>query len=117
MPGMVLILNNCRQLVFANRAFNHLCGRPETESLVGPLCFNGEEFVVLAGTDVSHELRRLALERIFFYDILNLAVSIQGSAELMEIDESADPMMVSAVFSWHRKRLSRKLMPSACFWQ
>jgi signal transduction histidine kinase len=62
---------------------------------LAPLCFNGEEFVVMAGTDVSHERRRLALERTFFYDILNLVASIQGSAELMEIDESADPMMVS----------------------
>ena len=162
MPGMVLVLNNYRQIVFANRAFNHLSGRPETESLVGllvgdvlqchvaldkdavcgttdscetcgalvamlsglsgvdsvqectltqydgvvaqhltlrvwsaPLRFGGEEFVVLAGTDVSHERRRLALERTFFHDILNLVASIQGFAELMEIDESVDPMMVS----------------------
>ena len=162
MPGMVLVLNNYRQIVFANRAFYHLSGRPETESLVGllvgdvlqchvaldkdavcgttdscetcgalvamlsglsgvdsvqectltqhdgivsqhltlrvwsaPLCFGDEEFVVLAGTDVSHERRRLALERTFFHDILNLVASIQGFAELMEIDESADPMMVS----------------------
>ena len=35
MPGMVLVLNNYRQIVFANRAFNHLSGRPETESPVG----------------------------------------------------------------------------------
>lgn len=162
MPGMVLVLNNYRQIVFTNRAFYHLSGRPETESLVGllvgdvlqchvaldkdavcgttdscetcgalvamlsglsgvdsvqectltqhdgivsqhltlrvwsaPLCFGGEEFVVLAGTDVSHERRRLALERTFFHDILNLVASIQGFAELMEIDESVDPMMVS----------------------
>ncbi|MDG5468140.1 PAS domain-containing sensor histidine kinase [Deltaproteobacteria bacterium IMCC39524] len=162
MPGMVLVLNNYRQIIFTNRAFYHLSGRPETESLVGllvgdvlqchvaldkdavcgttdscetcgalvamlsglsgvdsvqectltqrdgivaqhltlrvwsaPLCFGGEEFVVLAGTDVSHERRRLALERTFFHDILNLVASIQGFAELMEIDESVDPMMVS----------------------
>ncbi len=162
MPGMVLVLNKYRQIVFANRAFNQLSGRHETESLVGllvgdvlqchvaidkntvcgttdscetcgalvamlsglsgvdsvqectltqhdglvvqhltlrvwsaPLRFGEEEFVVLAGTDVSHERRRLALERTFFHDILNLVASIQGFAELMEIDESADPMMVS----------------------
>jgi hypothetical protein len=162
MPGMVLVLNNYRQIVFANRAFIQLSGRLETESLIGllvgdvlqchvalgkdavcgtthscetcgalvamlsglsgedsvqectltqhdglvpqhltlrvwsaPLCFGDEEFVVLAGTDVSHERRRLALERTFFHDILNLVASIQGFAELMEIDESVDPMMVS----------------------
>jgi len=60
-----------------------------------PLRFNNEAFVVLAGTDVSHERRRLALERTFFHDILNLVGSIQGFAELMEIDESVDPLMVS----------------------
>jgi len=162
MPGMVLVLNSYRQIVFANRAFNLLSGRPETEKLVGllvgdvlqchvavdkntvcgttdscetcgalvamlsglsgvdsvqectltqhdglvaqhltlrfwstPLRFDDEGFVVLAGTDVSHERRRLALERTFFHDILNLVASIQGFAELMEIDESVDPMMVS----------------------
>jgi signal transduction histidine kinase len=162
MPGMVLVLNNYRQIVFANRAFNQLSGKQETEPLVGllvgdvlqchvainkdtvcgttesceacgalvamlsglsgvdsiqectltqhdglvtqhltlrvwsaPLRFGEEEFVVLAGTDVSHERRRLALERTFFHDILNLVASIQGFAELMEIDESVDPMMVS----------------------
>lgn len=162
MPGMVLVLNKYRQIVFANRAFNQLSGRHETESLVGllvgdvlqchvvidkntvcgttdscetcgalvamlsglsgvdsvqectltqhdglvvqhltlrvwsaPLRFGEEEFVVLAGTDVSHERRRLALERTFFHDILNLVASIQGFAELMEIDENVDPLLVS----------------------
>jgi K+-sensing histidine kinase KdpD len=162
MPGMVLVLNSCRQIVFANRAFCKITGNSESESLVGllvgdvlschvalgadagcgtgescetcgalvamisglsgvenvqectlthqdgvvsknltlrvwtaPLKYGGEEFVVLAGTDISHERRRLALERTFFHDILNLVGSIQGFAELMEIDENIDPLMVS----------------------
>lgn len=162
MPEMVVVLNSHRQIVFANRAFYHISGRTEAESLVGsrvgevlschvalgreegcgtgdscetcgalvamlsglsgarniqectmtqqvepvarhltlrvcsvPLRFSEEEFVVLAGTDVSHEHRRLALERTFFHDILNLVGSIQGFAELMELDESVDPLMVS----------------------
>ncbi len=162
MPGMVLVLNNLRQIVFANRAFRQISGRSDDDNLVGlrvgdvlschvalnagggcgtsdscetcgalaamltglsgaenvqectltqegapvaqhltlrvwcvPLCFSNEEFVVLAGTDVSHERRRLALERTFFHDILNLVGSIQGYAELMEIDENVDPLMVS----------------------
>lgn len=162
MPGMVLVLNDSRQIVFANRAFHQISGRSEAESLVGllvgdvlfchvalesdngcgtgdscetcgalfamlsglagvknvqectlsqidgvvaknltlrvwsaPLKYGNEEFVVLAGTDISHERRRLALERTFFHDILNLIGSIQGFAELMEIDESIDPLMVS----------------------
>jgi PAS domain-containing protein len=162
MPGLVLVLNRYRQIVFANRAFYKMSGRSESECLAGllvgdvllchvaleasggcgtgescktcgalvamlsglsgvenvqectltqhdgdvarnltlrvwssPLLYGKEEFVVLAGTDISHERRRLALERTFFHDILNLIGSIQGFAELMEIDESIDPLLVS----------------------
>ncbi len=60
-----------------------------------PLRYGNEDFTVLAGTDISHERRRLALERTFFHDILNLVGSIRGFAELMELDENVDPMDVS----------------------
>ena len=157
MPGMVLILNSHRQVVFANRSFYQLSGRSIAENLVGqllgnvlschvagdsmggcgtgescqtcgalvamlsglsgdesvqectltrhngisiqnltlrvwaaPLQYGGENFTVLAGTDISHERRRLALEKTFFHDILNLVGSIRGFAELMEIDEKVD---------------------------
>lgn len=162
MPGIVLILNDCRQIVFANRAFHRLSGRSASEGLVGqlvgnvlschvaddsadgcgtgpscqscgalvamlsglsgeesvqecllsryngsaiqnltlrvwsaPLNYGGIDFTVLAATDISHERRRLALERTFFHDIMNLVGSIRGFAELMEIDENVDPMDVS----------------------
>lgn len=162
MPGMVLVLNRYRQIVFANRAFLQISGWSGQESPVGqfvgdvlschvaldsvagcgsgescetcgalmammsglaggenvqectltrqfgvavqnltlrvwsaPLDFNGEVFVVLAGMDISHERRRLALERTFFHDILNLVGSIRGFAELMEIDENANPLEIS----------------------
>jgi hypothetical protein len=162
MPGMVLVLNCFRQIVFANRTFYQTSGRPETENLVGqlvgdvlfchvalnseagcgtgdacktcgalmamlsglageesvqecvltcqdgadmqnltlrvwssPLDYGGEAFTVLAGMDISHERRRLALEKTFFHDILNLLGSIRGFAELMEIDEDIDPLYVS----------------------
>ena len=162
MPGMVLILNCHRQIVFANRSFYQLSGRSVTENLVGqllgnvlschvagdsadgcgtgescqtcgalvamlsgvsgdesvqectltrhndvaiqnltlrvwaaPLHYGGEDFTVMAGTDISHERRRLALEKTFFHDILNLVGSIRGFAELMEIDENVDPIDVS----------------------
>lgn len=162
MPGMVLVLNRYRQVVFANRAFYHLSRRSESENLLGmligdvlvchvahgsasgcgtggscetcgalvammsglsglenvqectlsqqdgtavksltlrvwsaPLKYGGEDFAVLAGMDISHERRRLALERTFFHDILNLVGSIQGFAELIEIDEDIDPLAVS----------------------
>lgn len=162
MPGMVLVLNGHRQIVFANRAFYQLSGKSLSENLVGqlvgdvllchvagesgdgcgtgescqtcgalvamlsgldgeesvqecvltrqdgvvmqhltlrvwsaPLEYGDEKFTVLAGTDISHERRRLALERTFFHDILNLVGSIRGFAELMEIDDKIDPMEVS----------------------
>lgn len=162
MPGMVLVLNCSRQIVFANRAFYQLSGRSTSENLVGqllgdvlschlagdtaagcgtsdtcqtcgalvatlsglsgeenvqecmmmttegivmrnltlrvwaaPLCFADEKFTVLAGIDISHERRRLALERTFFHDILNLIGSIRGFAELIEIDENVDRLDVS----------------------
>lgn len=162
MPGMVLVLNCHRQIVFANRAFYQISGRSASESLVGklignvlschvagdseggcgtgescqtcgalvamlfglsgdesvqecvltrhdgivlqnltlrvwaaPLLYSGESFTVLAGTDISHERRRLALEKTFFHDILNLVGSIRGFAELMEVDENVDPIDVS----------------------
>ncbi len=162
MPGMVLVLNRYRQIVFANRAFYQLSGRSHSENLVGqlvgdvlachvtldsetgcgtgescetcgalvamlsgldgeesveectltrqdgdimqnltlrvwsaPLRYGDDDFIVLAGTDISHERRRLALEKTFFHDILNLVGSIRGFAELMEIDESVDPLEVS----------------------
>lgn len=162
MPGMVLVLNRYRQIVFANRALYQLSGRPCSESLVGqrvgdvlschvaldstngcgtgescktcgalvsvlsgldgeegveectltrqdgailqnltlrvwsaPLRYGDDDFIVLAGTDISHERRRLALEKTFFHDILNLVGSIRGFAELMEIDENVDPLEIS----------------------
>lgn len=162
MPGVVIVLNFCRQIVFANRAFYQLAGWSNAENPLGllvgdvlschvavdaesgcgtgetcvtcgalmamitgldgehsvqectltrqlgvatqnltlrvwsaPLDHGGEKFVVLAGMDISHERRRLALERTFFHDILNLVGSIRGFAELMEIDENADPLAIS----------------------
>jgi hypothetical protein len=162
MPGMVLVINRYRQIVFANHAFYKLSGRAVTENLVGervgdvlschvaegsasgcgtgdtcqtcgalmvmlsglagnedvqecmlscqngfathnltlrvwsaPFHFGDENFTVLAGMDISHERRRLALERTFFHDILNLVGSIRGFAEIMEIDKKVDPVDVS----------------------
>ena len=162
MPGIVLVLNCHRQIVFANRAFYQLSGRSAAQSLLGqlvgdvlschvagdsaggcgtgescqtcgalvamlsglsgdesvqecvltrhngiavqnltlrvcaaPLHYGGEDFTVLAGTDISHERRRLALEKTFFHDILNLVGSIRGFAELIEIDKNVDPIDVS----------------------
>lgn len=49
-----------------------------------PFAHGGEDFTVFALTDISHEKRRQALERIFFHDILNVAGSVRGFAELLK---------------------------------
>jgi len=48
-----------------------------------PLAYRGERFTVFSANDISHEKRRAALESIFFHDILNVAGSIKGFAELL----------------------------------
>jgi signal transduction histidine kinase len=42
-----------------------------------PLKIGGERFTICAFVDISHEKRRRALERIFFHDILNMAVGMK----------------------------------------
>jgi len=162
MPGIVLVLNRYRQIIFANRAFCDLAGHLNSESMLGrlvgdvlachvthdveydcgmgascetcgaltamlsglageenvqectitrkdgnivqnltlrvwsaPLRYADENFTVLAGMDISHERRRLALERTFFHDILNLVGSIRGFAALLEIDSQVDHLEIS----------------------
>ncbi len=54
-----------------------------------PITLNDEQYTVFAITDISHEKRRKALERIFFHDIMNTAVGVRGLSELFSmIDES-----------------------------
>ena len=43
-----------------------------------PLELNGERYSIFTFTDISHEKRRMALERIFFHDVLNTAGSIKS---------------------------------------
>jgi len=54
------------------------------------------KFISFIVTDISHEKRRRALERIFFHDVLNTAGGIQGLAEILkeeEDDEEADELI------------------------
>jgi signal transduction histidine kinase len=55
-----------------------------------PLRVNGYEFTILAITDVSHEKRRRALERIFFHDVLNTAGGLHGFVELLQHSEPTE---------------------------
>ena len=55
-----------------------------------PIKWNGEEFIILALTDISSEKRRKALERTFFHDIINRVGSIQGFLQLIQGEENIE---------------------------
>jgi len=48
-----------------------------------PLELSGEQFSIVSITDISHEKRRNALERLFFHDLLNTASALKILAELL----------------------------------
>ncbi len=50
-----------------------------------PIDIDGEPFVFASISDISHEKRRRALERIFFHDILNIAGAVAGYTDLLSI--------------------------------
>lgn len=43
----------------------------------------GDQFTLFTILDISHEKRRRALEHVFFHDVLNIAGSVKGYAELL----------------------------------
>ncbi len=51
-----------------------------------PLRVGNDDLVVLVASDISAEKRREVLERTFFHDILNLAGSVAGIADLLVDD-------------------------------
>jgi nitrogen-specific signal transduction histidine kinase len=48
-----------------------------------PLAMDGEKYSFFAVTDISHEKRRKALERIFFHDVLNTAGVLYGVSDIL----------------------------------
>lgn len=60
----------------------HVLRGPQSDAMdllvrATPLKFNEEVFTIFAATDISHEKRRNALERVFFHDLMNTATAIQ----------------------------------------
>ncbi|MEJ5303650.1 MAG: GHKL domain-containing protein [Bacteroidales bacterium] len=56
-------------------------------AVASPITFNEKFYVVLSIADISHEKRRLALERIFFHDILNTAGGLRGFLEFVQMTD------------------------------
>lgn len=55
-----------------------------------PLQLNGRNFTVFAVRDISNEKRRLALERIFFHDVLNTAAVVNSISSILHEEEGED---------------------------
>jgi len=49
-----------------------------------PLQIDDDKFCITVLSDIKHEKRRRALERIFFHDILNTAGSLRGCIEMIQ---------------------------------
>lgn len=56
-------------------------------AVASPIVFRGKFYVVLSIADISHEKRRLALERIFFHDVLNTAGGLRGFLEFVQMTD------------------------------
>jgi len=62
-----------------------------------PLDYRDDMFTIFTLTDISHEKRRQALERVFFHDILNVVGSIKSFAELLQNYETTDVEEICAL--------------------
>jgi len=72
-----------------------------------PFFLNNEQFTILSLSDISHEQRRKAIERIFFHDVINTAAGLDGFIGfLKESNENPE----SAEFIEVAQRLSQSLL-------
>ncbi len=55
-----------------------------------PFYLRNKQFTIVSLYDISSEKRRIALERIFFHDVLNTAGGLNGIIELMKNMDSAE---------------------------
>ena len=72
-----------------------------------PLDLDGEHFTAFYLSDISHEKRRRALERIFFHDVLNTAGVLKAYSE--ELADEADPAALKDL-GGTLTRVSRRLV-------
>jgi hypothetical protein len=70
----------------------------DLEILAYPVKLETETFYFFSLTDVSHEKRRAALERIFFHDILNTAGGLFGISRMLKEDNDPNPELIDLLF-------------------
>jgi signal transduction histidine kinase len=57
---------------------------------VTPIQMNKMTYMILYINDISHEKRRLILEKIFFHDVLNKVSSLYGLSEILRKETNSD---------------------------
>jgi signal transduction histidine kinase len=72
-----------------------------------PISINGQDFFILMLADISDEKRRMAIERIFFHDILNSAGGLNGILNILK--EETNPAEVRNLI-FMSEELSRELV-------
>jgi signal transduction histidine kinase len=76
---------------------------------VTPFSVDGSRFAIMAMTDISHEKRRRALERIFFHDLLNITGGLLGLADLLREGVSEDLKQEAGLIYSSVKRLVQEV--------
>ncbi len=67
--------------------------------------FGDELFVAVTMRDISHEKRRLALERVFLHDVLNTVTSLYGYASLLQDADEGEAETAREMIGWLSARL------------
>lgn len=74
------IVRDCRIITASDSAEEFL----DLKVTATPFSYKTKKYTILAIEDVSDQKRRLILERVFFHDILNIAGSIKGFADVLK---------------------------------
>ena len=75
----------CRILIKSGGGLDAL----DLKVTAAPIVVAGGKFTAFYVSDISHEKRRRALERIFFHDVLNTAGTLEGFSEVMSEEKDA----------------------------
>lgn len=96
--GGSVVEQECRIVVKTGEAFDFRLRNT-------PLQLNDEKFIIIAMSDIAHEKRRHALERIFFHDVLNTASGLQGLATILPHTQPEDVSEIEQLLAHTTKRL------------
>lgn len=83
-----------------------------------PFELEGEELTVFSATDISADIRRRAMERLFFHDVLNLAGGLHGvmdgfADEFREVNPDLVDVMGSTVRFLYEEIRAQKTLAAA----